>query len=54
MGVTLITIGLILLAAGACAWLADWEDNRQRRRRVERLKERRAYLDSLEPKRWTT
>ena len=54
MGVTLITIGLILFAAGACAQFAAWEDRRQRRRRVERLKERRRYLDGLEPKRWTT
>lgn len=54
MGATLITIGLILLAAGACAWLADWEDNRQRRRRMERLRERRAVLDNVQPKRWTT
>ena len=54
MGMTLITIGLILFAAGTAAWLADWEDRRQRRRRIERLRERRRYLDGLEPKRWTT
>lgn len=49
---TLITIGLIFLACALVCWLDEQNDRRQRRRRLERLKERRAHLDSVEPRRW--
>lgn len=51
--------GMLLAAAAvlACftlvAALADVYEQRARRRRVERLIERRRYLDNLPPKRWT-
>lgn len=54
MGMTLITIGLILFAAAGVCWLDELNDRRQKRRRIQRLKERRAYLDNVQPKRWTT
>jgi Flp pilus assembly protein TadB len=47
--VAAIAIGCVLVAA-----LADLEEKRQRARRIARLRERRAFLDTREPKRWTT
>ena len=42
-----LAVGFTLIAA-----LAEWDQRRQKRRRIARLVERRRYLDSLEPKRW--
>jgi hypothetical protein len=52
--VTFFWIAAILGACATICWLEEWHDKRQRRRRVERLRERRRYLDEMEPKRWTT
>jgi len=45
---------IILLAASLIAGVDEILERRDRRRRIQRLRERRAYLDQLEPKRWTT
>ena len=43
---------VIFAVCAALTLVAEWHEGRERRRRVERLRERRAYLDSVEPKRW--
>lgn len=54
---SLITLFFWLAVLGvgcvAVAVLADHFEERDRRRRIERLKTRRRYLDSLDPKPWT-
>jgi len=50
----LIWLAIITLAAAAIAGVDEYLEHRDRKRRVQRLRERRAYLDSLEPKRWTS
>ena len=45
---------IILLAATLIAAVDELLERRDRRRRIQRLRERRAYLDTLEPRRWTT
>jgi hypothetical protein len=53
MALLLITVGLFLLGCALVAGVDELFDRRDRRRRIQRLRERRRYLDSLEPKRWT-
>ncbi len=45
---------IITLAATLIAGVDELLEARDRRRRIQRLRERRAYLDNVEPKRWTT
>ncbi len=49
----IVWAAIILLAATLIAGVDEILDRRDRRRRIQRLRERRAYLDQLEPKRWT-
>ena len=52
---TLIAWAAIILALCTIIAAADaLLEARDRRRRIQRLRERRAFLDSIEPKRWTT
>jgi hypothetical protein len=45
-----VTFGVCAIA---CA-IDEWDAKRQERRRIQRLNERRQYLDNVEPRRWTT
>ena len=45
---------IILLAATAIAAVDEILEARDRRRRMERLRQRRQFLNNAEPKRWTT
>lgn len=44
---------IILLAATLIAGVDEYMEKRDRRRRLQRLRDRRRYLDSLPPQRWS-
>lgn len=50
----ILWLAIILLAATLIAGVDEYLAARDRRRRLQRLRDRRRYLDSLEPKRWTS
>lgn len=53
MVIMLFAAAAVLALATLIAYAADLHEKRDRRRRMERLIERRRYLDSLPPQRWT-
>ena len=54
MVATLFVIAAIFAACLIVAAIDEAWDTRQKRRRIERLRERRRHLNSVQPKRWTT
>ena len=54
MAVLFFYLAVILAFFATVAFVADTWERRERHRRIQRLRERRRYLDSLEPQRWQT